>query len=226
MARRFPGGVLRWLVGALLLVLACCIARVAGIEDTWLGWVQLPPTVVLLICLLAFVDQAAADPAPDDERAAVSAALALTAELDAAPPQRLAVAVVLAGAGGAQSAGLRAWLRARRRRGLARSDVALIHLEPTPGEPPSWWARDGLVFTAPLHPQLVRAATTAAAADPQLAAHARSGITGTAAASARGDRWPAIAVGIGDLHDGVAFALALVRELDAELPAAAPDGES
>jgi hypothetical protein len=224
LARRFPGGVLRWSLGGLVLVSACCAARVAGLDAGWLGAIQLLPTLVLLGCLLALLDQAVAEPAAGDDRGAVAAALALTAELDSSPPARLAVAVVLAGAGGAQSAGLRTWLRARRRRGLAGADIALLHLEPTPGEPPSWWSRDGLVISGRLHPQLVRAARAAAADDDKRGAHEHSGIAGTAAATARRDRWPAIAVGVGDADAGAAFALALVRELDAELAAAAPDG--
>jgi len=227
LARRFPGGVLRWSLTALLLVLACCVVRVAGTEAGWVGVVQLPPTLVLLGCLLALLDQSVAGPAADDDRGAVAAALTVAAELDAAPPARLGVAVVLAGAGDAQSAGLRAWLRGRRRRGLTGSDVALLHLEPTPGDdPPSYWARDGLVLSGRLHPQLVRAARAASAAEPDLDAGERRGVAGTAAAGARSARWPAIAVGIGDVGDGVAFTLALVRALDAELASAAPDGGS
>ena len=102
--------------------------------------------------------------------------------------------------------------------------VALVHLQPTPGDPPSWWARDGIVLSGRLHPQLVRAARAAAAAEPQLEARERRRIAGTAAAGARTARWPAIAVGVGDPGDGVAFTVALVRALDAELAAAAPDG--
>jgi hypothetical protein len=216
LGRRFPGGVLRWSLGALALVLACCGVRAAGIEETWVGAVQLLPTVVLLACLLAFLDEAVADPV-DGDRGAVAAAVALTAELDAAPPEHLAVAVVLAGAGGAQSAGLRAWLRGRRARGLAPGDVALLHLEPVPGPQPGWWARDGLVVTSALHPQLLRAARAAAEAEPDLEAHVRRRPRGTAAAVARAGGWPAIAVGVGDPEAGTRFASALVRALDTEL---------
>ncbi len=57
----------RWPRSAL--VLACCIARAAGLEETWVGAVQLPPTVVLLACLLAFLDEAVADLIEDDRGA-------------------------------------------------------------------------------------------------------------------------------------------------------------
>lgn len=224
LTRRFPGGVLRWSLSALALVLACCVVRAAGIEDAWVGAVQLLPTLVLLACLLAFLDEAVADPLEDD-RGAVQVALELTAELDAAPPAHLAVAVVLAGAGGAQAAGLRAWLRGRRARGLAPTDVALVHLEPVRDSEPGWWARDGIVVTSALHPQLVRAARAAADAEPELEATVRRRPRGTAAAVARAGGWPAIAVAIGDPQAGARFAHALVRALDAELDDA-PPGEA
>lgn len=216
LGRRFPGGPLRWSIAALAVVLACCVVRAVGVDETWVGAIQLLPTLVLLAAVLAFLDEAVADPVPDD-RGAVEAALALTAELDAAPPEHLAVAVVLAGAGGAQSAGLRAWLRGRRKRGLSPADVALLHLEPVRDPEPGWWARDGLVVTSALHPQLLRAARAAADADPDLGAAVRRRPRGTAAAVARAGGWPAISVGIGDPDAGTRFALALVRELDAEL---------
>jgi len=226
LVRRFPGGVLRWSLAALALVLACCVVRALGTDAGWLGVVQLPPTLVLLGCLLALLDQAVAEPQAEDDRGAVAAALSVAAELDAAPPAHLGVAIVLAGAGGAQSAGLRAWLRSRRKRGLTGADVALVHLEPTPGQPPSFWARDGRVLSGRMHPQLVRAARASSAAEPDLVVRERRRVAGTAAAGARSARWPAIAVGIGDTGDGVAFTLALVRALDAELASAAPDGSS
>lgn len=227
LARRLPGGVLRWSVAGLALVAACAAVRLAGADGDWLGIVQLPPTLALLLCTLALLDQAVADP-PEDDRAAVETALAVAAALDEQPPTRLAVAVVLAGAGGARSAGLRAWLRARRRRGLDRGRVALLHLEPTPGEPPSWWTHDGDLVASALHPQLVAAARSAATAEPALAASPRRRPLGTAAGRARGAGWPALAVGAGDADAATAFTLALISALDADLarrsPAAAGGG--
>ena len=88
-----------------------------------------------------------------------------------------------------------------------------------PASRPGWWARDGLVVTSALHPQLVRAASAAAAAEPDLGAHVRRRPRGTAAAVARAGGWPAIAVGVGDPEAGTRFAAALVRALDDELAA-------
>jgi hypothetical protein len=226
-AARLPGGVRRWALAALLAVLACALARLLGADGPLLGVVQLPPTLVLLVAIVALLDSAGAAPQGDDS--AVRAVLAVTDALDADPPRRLDVALVLAGAGGADHAGLRAWLRARRRRGLRPRQVAVVAIEPCPAGPPVWWTADGLVVPARLHPQLQSAARAAAAARPELGARAVRGSDATAAAAARAGRWPAIALGAAaDAGDGAlqgaeavaALAVELVRALDAELETA------
>lgn len=223
-AARVPGGVPRWLVVALVLLVACAIARVAGIDAGWLGVVQLPPTLVLLGAIVALLDTAGAEPEGDDS--AVRAALAALDVLDADPPARLDVALLLEGAGGARHAGLRRWLTDRRRRGLRARDVALLALEPCPAGAAVWWERDGTVLPAALHPQLRTAARTAAAARPALAARPVRGIDGTAAAAARAGRWPSLTLGARPpAPDGAlegpeavaALAVEVVRALDAEL---------
>jgi hypothetical protein len=221
LARRLPGGILRWSIASLSLVAGCAAARLADVDGDWLGIVQLPPTLVLLLCTLALLDQAVADP-PDGDRAAVDTVIRVSAALDARPPSRLAVAVVLAGAGGARSAGLRAWLRARKRRGIDSGRVALLHLEPTPGDPPSWWTHDGDLVASALHPQLVTAARSAAAAEPALGALPRRRPLGTAAGRARGAGWPALAIGAGDADSAAAFTLALVAALDEDMARNSP----
>jgi hypothetical protein len=225
---RFPGGVRRWLLVALVLVALCALARQLGLESIWLGIVQLPPTLALLLVVLALLDQAGAAPRGDDS--AVEAALATLDALDADPPRRLDVALVLAGAGGADHVGLRAWLRERRRRGLRPRDAAVLAFEPCAQGTAVWWSADGLVVPARLHPQLQAVARAAAAAHPRLDARAVRGSDGTAAAAARAGRWPAIALGArgpgsDDGEQGpqavAALAVALVRALDTQLGAAA-----
>jgi hypothetical protein len=226
-AARLPGGVRRWAIAALVAVLACALTRLLGVDGAWLGIVQLPPTLVLLVAIVALLDQAGATPQGDDS--ALRAALATLDALDADPPRRLDVAVVLAGAGDADHGGLRAWLRARRRRGLRPRQLAVVALEPCPEGAPVWWTADGLVVPARLHPQLQAAARAAAAAHPDLGAHPVRGSDATAAAAARAGRWPAIAIGARppageSAPDGpeaaAALAVALVRALDADLAGA------
>ncbi len=197
------------LIGSLALLTAALGLRVATSPGGWLDFVQLVPTLVLLAAIPLLLDEGLGAVVPGT--ATPDAVLELARRLDGAPPENLDVAVALTGAGSAQAAGLRAWLRDRRRRGLQPSDFAVLHIEPHAGEGPVWWERDGTVVGHRLHPQLVAAARRAAAAGAP-GAHAVSGTGTTAAGIAIADGWPAIAAG-----PDVDFAEALVRELDAEV---------
>ncbi len=207
---------------SLALVTGCAAARLAG-AGSWIGVVQLVPTIVLLVALAGFLDEGLADPARDDR--APEAAVELARLLDADPPRNLDVAVVLAGAGAALGAGLRRWLDGRRARGMNPLDVAILHLEawPAAGEDVLWWRRDGIVLAAALHPQLREAASAASAELAEPGARVRSGPDATGAGVARAAGWPAIAVGVGEDRTAcVAFAHSLVRHLDGALDAGAP----
>lgn len=228
LAARAPGGAMRWSLLALALVAACAGARLAGADGPWIGAVQLVPTVALLALVFAFVEEGVTRPRADES--ATRAALEVVRALDAEPPERLGVAVVLAGGDDVQAAGLREWLRTRRARGLRPAQLALLHIEPCAAGAPVWWERDGILVRAALHPQLCAAAATVAAARPELGARPRRRGPGSAAGVARAGGWPAIAVGaLADRGEvtpteaprGVdataAFAVALARELDAAL---------
>ena len=114
------------------------------------------------------------------------------------------------------------------------TDVAILHVEPCSIGAPVWWERDGIVVATGLHPQLRRAAA-AAARDAKSDATAIGGADATGAGVARGDGWPAIAIGARTASDApqidpsdkaaavqaavVDLGEALVRELDRELEA-------
>jgi hypothetical protein len=205
---------------ALAVLAGCAGARLGGIDDTWLGVVQLVPTVICIAATGLLADLALAPAAEGDHPAASApaAALAIAAALDRRPPRRLEVDVVLAGAGDARSAGMRGYVRARRR-ALAPEQVAVLHVEPCGAGEPRAWRRDGPLLSLRLHPQLV-----AAAAEAGFEPYAGRGTTG--AYVARLARWPAVAIGRsssadeaepGALDDTVERAVALVRRLDAGL---------
>ena len=68
-SRRFPGGVLRWSLGGARARPGLLRRRAPrASRTTWVGAVQLPPTLVLLACLLALLDEAVADPVEDGPR--------------------------------------------------------------------------------------------------------------------------------------------------------------
>jgi hypothetical protein len=76
-------------------------ARVAGVEGTWLGALQLVPTIVLLVAFAAAVDIALSAWAPgaNDNASGVAVAVAVFEELAREPPRALAPALLLVGAG-------------------------------------------------------------------------------------------------------------------------------
>ncbi len=229
---KLPQALIATNAALIVLIAGCAAIRLAGFDALALAIVQLVPTLLLLGAILVFLSRNSADCLPDDS--AVDAVLAIAKRLDAEPPQNLRVAVVLAGAGNAQAAGLRHWLRSRRRNGIRAADVAILAVEPCAAGQPVWWERDGVVLAAALHPQLRRAAEAAAKLTGAEPAEPTSGPDATAAGVARGDNWPGIAIGArstdelspaaasSDTQAAVAeFGEQLVRQLDSDLAAAA-----
>lgn len=125
-----------WLVlgAALLVVLACCAARLLGADGDVLTAVQLVPTLLLLAAVPLLVD-AELSPVGDGaaEAAGVAIAIDLAERLDGELEQ-LDVWLVLAGAGGALGAGMRAWRRRHRRELGARPAVTIEVGAPEPGD--------------------------------------------------------------------------------------------
>ena len=101
-ARRITGGRLPSASAAVALALAAVAglagARVGGVDASWVGVVQLVPTVVLLIALGLAVDAALSHvgPGANDPASGAGVAIALAAALDRDPPKRMGVELVLA----------------------------------------------------------------------------------------------------------------------------------
>jgi hypothetical protein len=181
-------------LAALTLVAALVAVRLAlDAGGTALGAVQLVPTAALILAVGLLADAAVAPPDAGADTA-IDAVLASTRALDAAPPQRVGVEVLLAGAG---PLGRRERLRRDRRR---PEEVALAIVES---------ATLGAARYATRHPTL-----HAVAARERRLHRRRTG-------APRAGRRPAIAISAGatELPDLIA---ALVRGLDAELAAAQP----
>ena len=225
-SRVVPSSLIATNAACIALVAACAALRLASIDAMPVAIAQLIPTMLLLGAILVFLDRGRAQAVRDGS--AVEAALEIAALLDADPPENLRVAVVLAGAGSSQAAGLRKWLRSLRSRGVRPVDVAILDVECCSSGAATWWERDGTVIATGLHPQLRRSAKAAAAnIDPEL--RPRGGADGTGAGVARGDGWPAIAIGSRALEQDehepevetqaavIALGEELVRQLDREL---------
>jgi hypothetical protein len=232
---------------ALAAIVACAAARTAGVGGTWLGALQLVPTVVLLLGIGLLLDAAVADPPAAGANANASAAavvLAIAAAVSRRPPRHLAIDVVLAGAGEAHALGIRRHVARLRRDGVHADEVAVLHVAPCGAGRPVWWSRDGLVLALRYHPQLVRLAEQTAREEGRLGARAHESRGTSGARAARAAGWPALAIGCVDRDGAVPrfgarddtadridtaamdatleLALGVIARLDAELAAGAP----
>jgi hypothetical protein len=194
---------------ALAAVAGCAGARLAGAGGTALGVVQLVPTIVLILLFAGYVEAAIASrPARRGGAEVAAVAVATAAALDVRPPRRMVVEVLIAGAGESGAAGMRAYVRANRRR-IAPEQVVVVHLVPGPA-PLRFHVREGERFALRLHPRLAELAAELPGAQ------ASEGRELTAARVARGARWPALTL-CGPPSDLGVAALRLVASIDKDL---------
>jgi len=191
-----PGG-FGVVAGALLVAAALALLRTADVDGDWLGFLQLVPAAILIAAVGVALDYASGDvgSGANANASACATALALVAALDRRPPARLAVDVVLAGAGEAHALGLRRWIAARRREGLRAEEIAVVHIAACGNGRPVWWTREGLVLPLTYHPRLTALAAGIAASERHLEARPTESRRSTGARAARAAGWPAIAVG-------------------------------
>jgi hypothetical protein len=105
---------------------------------------QLIPSVGLVLALALLLELAGSGraPAANDNASGPAAAMSLVRALDAAPPQNLAVELVLTGAGDGAGIGLRRYLRSRRRE-LRPGNAVVIGFAACGVGTPRWWTSDG-----------------------------------------------------------------------------------
>jgi Peptidase family M28 len=141
---RFTPGWLGWLVVLLVWLLAVAAVRAGGTTGTVIKVAQLIPTAVLVLEAALLVDLAGAaiGPAAGDNAAGTAVAIALVRALDAAPPRRLAVELVLQGSGDNGMIGLRRHLRGRRRERRPANTIVL-GIGPCGSGRACWWVSDG-----------------------------------------------------------------------------------
>jgi hypothetical protein len=151
----------RWpraIFGSLALITLCALARVAGLDTTWLTILQFIPTVVLIVSTPLFADAAIAETGKglSDNAAGAAVALRLTGDygdrLD-----HFDLMLVLTGASAQDGLGMRAWL-ARHRNELDPEATAVISIDRIGGGEPAYAAKEGPVFAARMHPALVEIA--------------------------------------------------------------------
>jgi hypothetical protein len=141
---RFTPGWLGWLVIELIWLLAVAVIRDSGTNGTPIKIAQLIPTAVLVLQAAFLLDLASAPfgAAAGDNAAGTAVAIALVRALDAAPPRRLGVELLLQGSGQNGMIGLRRHLRGRRQDRRPANTVVLGIAACGAGRP-CWWVSDG-----------------------------------------------------------------------------------
>jgi hypothetical protein len=185
-------GWLGWIALAILWLIAVAIVRLEGHRSSVVGAFQLAPTVGLVLTLALLLELATADwsPAAGDNATGVAAAMALVRALDAAPPPRLAVELVLLGASDRGGHGLRAYLR-----GQGRTSSITLGIAAAGAGNVRWWESDGSLIPLRYSASARRLAAGIARAEPHLGATAHRGRGATPSYLARIARLPAIVIG-------------------------------
>ena len=150
---RLTPGWLGWLVIAHVWLLVVALLRPGG--GPAIAILQLVPTVGLVLALALLLECATADfgPSAADNAAGTAVAVALTRALDAAAPRRLAVELVLQGAGDGQMIGLARHLRTRRHE-LTPGHAIVLGIGPVAPGRPHWWTGDGPLVPMRYHHRL------------------------------------------------------------------------
>lgn len=183
-----------WLVILMACLVAVAVVRHGGAEGTPIGVVQLVPTAALVLALALLLELAAAPfgPAAGDNATGTAVAIALMRALDAAPPRRLNVELVLQGAGEADMVGLRRHLRSRRGE-LRRDNTVVLGIAAAGGGRPRWWMSDGPLVPMRYHATLRALAARVSGAGHTARPHRGRGISPALPARAR---WlPALTIG-------------------------------
>jgi len=221
-----------WLAAALLALVITAGLRALGEDGRGVEAAQMIPTLALLAALLGLTEAAFAPPvAGEDQAGAVAVAVALAAALDAAPPRRLGVEVLIAGAASSEQAGVERWVRRIRRERRAEETAVLAIAACGPG-PPAWRRSDGPLLRLRAHPKLLELCARVAGEHPSLGARGLPGRAISGALPPRRAGLPSVCVECGPRAAGrddrpppgaggpvamLDFCLALVSALDGEL---------
>ncbi len=145
----------RAMVAAMLMVLACCAVRVAGVDSSALTIVQFVPTVLLILLTPPLVDIELSGAGPDPAGAAAAAAALRLADDLHGRLDHFDLWVVLTGANQPFALGMSAWLRANRKQ-LARETTAVVSIGAAGSGPVHYTRREGPLAPQRCHRDLLR----------------------------------------------------------------------
>jgi len=135
------------LVGAQLAVLACCLARVAGVDATALGVVQFVPTVVLVVAVALLLDLAlsATRAGENDNASGVALAFGLFERFRSQRLEYFDVQLLFTGGQKAMAAGMSSFLE-RHGAKLSKQSTVFINLDEVGRGTPRYARREGPLF--------------------------------------------------------------------------------
>jgi hypothetical protein len=193
---RRPIGRLEPLFWAELAVLACCVARLPGLDATALTAVQFVPTVALIVAvpLLADIALSATSPGANDNASGVALALEL-ARRHGEGLQRFDLWLLLTGSQEAIADGMRNFLR-RHKKALDRTRTVFVNLDEVGAGSVRYTRREGAILAVRSHVQLVEICDEIAEDDEDRIFGARPLVNRTAsdAGAARSKGYPAITI--------------------------------
>jgi hypothetical protein len=209
---------------SIAVIAVCALARVAGIDATWLTIFQFIPTVVLIAIGPLFVDAvlSSARAGANDNASGVATALRLASRYGGRL-QHFDVMLLFTGASAHFALGMRRWLK-RHRRELEPAAIAVVSIDGVGAGTPCYAVKEGPVFAARLHPTLVALCAESEVAAPYVSRELSD------AYAARAAGLPAIRISsrteTGDAPDAAdpdalarayEFACDLVERIDAEI---------
>jgi hypothetical protein len=140
-----PTRALFWSLAILVPILGI---RMAGVDSNVISLLQLPPTLVLLVGIFAFVDIELSEvvPGANDNASGVAAAISLADELKANAPENLDVWVVLTGGEECFMQGMRSFVRSHRKL-LADRPSYFVNLDSVGGGRVRYTSSEGLAVS-------------------------------------------------------------------------------
>jgi len=156
-----PVRVVFW--GGIVPLLGVCALRLAGVDATWLGAVQLIPTMILLIGIALGIDIALSDVVPGacDNASGVAAVLSAAASLDEEGLANVDLWVILPGGEEANAEGMASYMRSHRKQ-FDRERTLFVNLDSVSYGTPSYVAAEGAVVTYSMDQRLVELCAEAA----------------------------------------------------------------
>lgn len=158
-----PMRIVFWTIALLVPLLG---ARLAGLDERWLGGIQLVLTGILIVAFVLLVDIALSDvvPGAGDNASGVAVAMALAGTLEDEAPAHLDVWVLLTGGQECTSEGMRGFLK-RHRRELSRENTYVVAIDTVGHGELHHVSSEGLAVSFPMDPRLLAISEAIALAD-------------------------------------------------------------